>query len=352
MTESYKEFVYGAEGSGLYFKIIVTDDGSGNLTASVVMLEGSMDLNALWFSDGDDVGDEFGDTELGTNENALNMEGATYDVGDDGTQDTILWDGLQIRSLPGLGPDGEEKSTFLSAGDEPYTFDLNFSGSLEDLNYIGVRATSVNGGDSIKLIDEGELVEPPPPVDEFCFSGLTRGAWGTPDNGAGVWDDGYTTDQSLEAVFGIDSFWSSPGKGSVPMEDATLLQALGFSGGGQNQLMAQAVAALLNSADGSTGNFELQNAYRFSTDEITSAVQWAFGLDADIDGDGDLDVNDAEDNVYNAEFGNALKDVLDYWNNANNMDADGDGVEDGEICIELPSGETPMSLFDTVFEIL
>lgn len=40
MTESYKEFVYGAEGSGLYFKIIVTDDGSGNLTASVVMLEG------------------------------------------------------------------------------------------------------------------------------------------------------------------------------------------------------------------------------------------------------------------------------------------------------------------------
>lgn len=138
------------------------------------------------------------------------------------------------------------------------------------------------------------------------------------------------------------------------MEDATLLQALGFSGGDQNQLMAQAVAALLNSADGSTGNFELQNAYRFSTDEITSAVQWTFGLDADIDGDGDgdVDVNDAEDNVYNAEFGNALKDVLDYWNNANNMDADGDGVEDGEICIELPSGETPMSLFDTVFEIL
>lgn len=47
MTDSYKEFVYGAEGSGLFFKIIVTVNGDGALSASVVMLEGSMDLNAL-----------------------------------------------------------------------------------------------------------------------------------------------------------------------------------------------------------------------------------------------------------------------------------------------------------------
>ena len=77
-------------------------------------------------------------------------------------------------------------------------------------------------------------------------------------------------------------------------------------------------------------------------------MKWAFGLDADIDGNGTVDSNSGADNVYDATFGGALKNVLDYWNNANHADADGDGVEDGMICFDLPHGQDPASLYQAV----
>ena len=53
------------------------------------------------------------------------------------------------------------------------------------------------------------------------------------------WDaTAYTTDQSFEAVFGRDAFSGSP----------TLLNVLGFGGGGLNALSRHAVAALLNAS--------------------------------------------------------------------------------------------------------
>lgn len=169
MSDVYKEFVYGAEGSGLYFKIKVSEGPDGKLVATVEMLEGSMDLNALWFSDGDAKANEFGSTSLAKSDSSLNMNGATYDTNGDGTQDKMTWDGVQKLSSPGLGPDGEAKSTFLTGG-ETMTLDLTgFTGTLDDLDYIGVRATSVNGNGSIKLVDEGELIEPPPPPEEDHF---------------------------------------------------------------------------------------------------------------------------------------------------------------------------------------
>lgn len=135
-----------------------------------------MDLNALWFSDGDDTANESGSTKLDNGDNALNMNGATYDVGDDGTEDRLAWDGVQKLSSAGLGPEGEEKSTFLAAGADTLIIPVDFTGSLDDLNYIGVRATSVNGGASIKLIDEGEVIDPPPTEDEDHFP-----EWSSPD---------------------------------------------------------------------------------------------------------------------------------------------------------------------------
>lgn len=158
MTDSYKEFVYGAEGSGLYFKIIVTVNLDGSLSASVQMLEGTMDLNALYF--GDDVDDGSSAALSGKGDNALNMNGASYEG------ETVDWDGVQKLSSAGLGPAGEAKSTFFTAG-ETQNIPLNFTGTLDDLDYIGVRATSVNGGGSIKLIDEGELITPPPEENHF-----------------------------------------------------------------------------------------------------------------------------------------------------------------------------------------
>lgn len=349
MTDSLV-YEYGAAGSGLYFTITVVNDG-GVFKATVSMLEGKMDLNALWFSDGDGTANEIGSTTLAKSDSSLNMNGSSFDVDGNGTQDSLAWDGYQKISSAGLGPAGEAKLSFLTAG-ESQDFNLSAISSFDQIGLIGVRATSVTGGGyaggSIKWVDDGEA-PPPPQDDHFCFSGLTRGAWGTPDNGAGQWDDSYQTTDSFETIFGINITWSEPGKPPVPTYlDVTLLDALNLDGGGTNQLAAQATAALLNASDGSTGHQELLENYRFSESEIINAVKWAFGLDADIDGNGTVDSNSGADNVYDATFGGALKNVLDYWNNANHADADGDGVEDGMICFDLPHGQDPASLYQAV----
>jgi len=206
---------------------------------------------------------------------------------------------------------------------------------------LALRVQGTDGDEgSLKIGDIGEYCPPPPPpVDEYCYTGLTRGAWGTPDNGAGVWNDGYLTGQSFEALFKIDVTWVEPGKGKPVFQDLTLLEAVKFNGGGQNQLAAQATAALLNADDQGAAVANGDSGYRFTEAEIKNAVLWAFGLDADIDGDGDVDSNNLADNVYNATVGNFLATTFDEWNNAGN-------AEGGEICIVVPEGESPPSLFD------
>jgi Ca2+-binding RTX toxin-like protein len=168
------EWKFGAEGSGLYFTITF-DDVAG--TFSVTSLEGSFDLNALWFSDGDTSSDGF---TLSKADNSLNMNGSNTVWADDGTSSTekVAWDDYIKLSNPGLGSEGEEKGTFISAGDPgPTVFnlaDLNLSNfTLANFDpetaVLGVRATSVNGDGSIKWVDkESELVEEEenlPPTD-------------------------------------------------------------------------------------------------------------------------------------------------------------------------------------------
>lgn len=144
-------WTFGEEGSGIYF--VISYNGS---EWSLEMLEGSMDLNALWFSDGDTIKE--GDTTLVKQESSLNMNGAgSYDA----EGNLIVWDDVEVSSLSGLGKEGTDKSTYLTEGE---TFDIgeyiDFDGNLADLT-IGVRSTSVNGSDSIKLNAQAvELDEP------------------------------------------------------------------------------------------------------------------------------------------------------------------------------------------------
>ena len=72
-------------------------------------------------------------------------------------------------------------------------------------------------------------------------------------------------------------------------------------------------------------------------------MRWVFGLNADIDQNGVININAAQDNVYNSALGGELQSVLSFWNNA-------DSQPDGTICITLPAGEQPPTLFETLQE--
>jgi VCBS repeat-containing protein len=100
-----------------------------------------MDLNALWWSNGDQIKD--GQINLAGKDNSLNMNGTN-----------IIWDGYDKLSETGIQQDGwyltaGATKTFAitaetgSAIFNPYTF-----------NTLGVRATSINGGsDGIKAVN-------------------------------------------------------------------------------------------------------------------------------------------------------------------------------------------------------
>src|SRR5688572_12877722 len=103
---------FGAEGSGLHFTIAYNEaDG----TFTVTSLEGSFDLNALWFSDGGTTSDGY---TLVKSDNSLNMNGSNTVWDDDGnaTSEKIVWDDYAKLSSTGLGTEGEDKASFISAG--------------------------------------------------------------------------------------------------------------------------------------------------------------------------------------------------------------------------------------------
>lgn len=150
------QWSYGAEGSGLYFTI--TYDSVAK-TFTVESLEGSFDLNALWFSNGDGTVD--GDTKLVKSDSSLNMNGSNTVWDDDGnaTSEKIVWDDYAKISSTGLGSEGEDKASFVSEG-ESITLtlaELGLADSFDAMSTtLGVRATSVDGlesGDSIKWVD-------------------------------------------------------------------------------------------------------------------------------------------------------------------------------------------------------
>lgn len=127
---------FGVAGSGLHATVVYD---SALERFEVQMLEGSMDLNALWFSDGNAVSSGY---SLSRADNSLNMNGTA-----------VAWDSYLKVSRVGLGADGDGKSSYLTAGESlllaaPAGFNPAASGVL------GLRATSVNGTGSIKLVDK------------------------------------------------------------------------------------------------------------------------------------------------------------------------------------------------------
>lgn len=139
---------------GLVLEIDAIDMGGGQTQFVVRCISGSGDINALYWGDGDKTANE-GDyfsadgTEVDSFPSSLNMNGTK-----------AVFDGGVMLSAPGLGPEGTAKPSFITANETLNAFTLNVSwASIDDL---GVRATSVNGGGSIKGVDtDADVTEAP-----------------------------------------------------------------------------------------------------------------------------------------------------------------------------------------------
>lgn len=144
MSESY-QWDFGSAASGLQFKVVF--DGT-NFTVTCV--SGYMDLNALWFSDGDKTVE--GTVTLTKSDSSLNLNGTG-----------ITWDDYYKVSSTGLGSAGEDKASYLTAG-ESMSFSLDTLGLPAAITslltsdptalIIGVRATS-----SSSLSGDGKFVD-------------------------------------------------------------------------------------------------------------------------------------------------------------------------------------------------
>ncbi|SFP61976.1 Calx-beta domain-containing protein, partial [Mesorhizobium sp. NFR06] len=129
--------VFTISQNGFVLSVQAVDVGGGQTEFVIKSIQGQGDLNAIWWSDGDSTVD--GSVTLSKSDSSLNMNGTG-----------IVWDGYDYLSSAGLGKLGEAKSTFITQG-ETLTYIANVS--LAEVSTLGIRATSVNGGDSIKGVD-------------------------------------------------------------------------------------------------------------------------------------------------------------------------------------------------------
>lgn len=148
-----KTFTYQEE--GLTYIVELTQVGD-NVEAEITVTEGAMDVNAVYFGDDDYSGES---ESLG---GPLNMNGAGSQLGDE----TVQWDAAQTLSDPGLGPEGEDKETYIADG-ETLTFTIAGQ-SLDEIDIFGVRATSTTTeSGSIKGVSEEDPEDPPEEEPEF-----------------------------------------------------------------------------------------------------------------------------------------------------------------------------------------
>lgn len=151
-----KTFTYEEE--GLAYEVTFSEDENGNFSARIEMLEGAMDVNAVYFGDDDYSG------ESESLRGPLNMNGAGSRLGDE----TVQWDDAEWVSDPGLGPldeNGEIKESYITEG-QTLEVELDIE-SLDEIDIFGVRATSTTTeSGSIKGVSEED-----PEFNKVAFFG-------------------------------------------------------------------------------------------------------------------------------------------------------------------------------------
>ncbi len=169
MPEQSKVFNYEAD--GLFYTVTLYEE-NGMFLADITVEEGAIDVNAIYFGD-----DNFSGSSASLS-GPLNMNGSRLDG------DRVQWDEAVALSDPGLGPEGEDKETYLSEGDT-LTLSLDID-SLDDIDIFGVRATSTTtDAGSIKAVsdDPDEVEEPEDPSYDKVFFGSEFSDEGAPLGG-------------------------------------------------------------------------------------------------------------------------------------------------------------------------
>jgi hypothetical protein len=175
--------------NGLTYQIRVYEE-NGSIFAEITVLEGHMDVNAVYYGDDDFSGSS---VNLG---GPLNMNGAGSTL--DG--EPVQWDDATAVSDPGLGSEGTDKPSYLTEG-ESLIVQLDAE-SLDDIDIIGIRATSTSTPEgSIKGVSELEEEdngggEDDPTYDKLFFVvGTGENEWGPFEFGVSIFaeDNGSTS---------------------------------------------------------------------------------------------------------------------------------------------------------------
>lgn len=156
------------EYDGLTLTVKAIDLGDGKVEIAITCDEGYCDLNAIYWGDGDGTAGEGTMSGFdGKKDSALNMNGSGE-----------AWDAGMKLSSAGLGKDGVNKSTYMTAGETMNAFKIN--ANWDDLNSFGVRATSTSTeGGSIKGVGSDPVVTPLPTVSIDDAACVTEGGVST-----------------------------------------------------------------------------------------------------------------------------------------------------------------------------
>ena len=171
MPDLSKTFSYAMEGLSYTVTVYEDPENAGQFLADISVSEGAMDVNAIYFGDDDFSGESEG------LKGPLNMNGV---------QD-VQWDDAVKLSDPGLGPEGEDKETYVTAGDK-MTVQLDID-SLDDVDVFGIRATSTTTEEgSIKAVSEEEEDDDEPTFEKVGF-GVDIADNGMISNGVYIFED-------------------------------------------------------------------------------------------------------------------------------------------------------------------
>lgn len=171
MTQHSKIFTYQTQ--GLTYTVTVYER-DGQFFADINVSEGAMDVNALYLAD-DVMSGASADLKGPLN---MNGAGAQYEG------ETVQWDQAIKLSDPGLGRLGTGKETYLTQG-ETLTVPLPV-GSLDDIDFVGIRATSTTTPEgSIKGVsgDPESPEDPEEPLHEKVFFDYGTDAEGNSQGG-------------------------------------------------------------------------------------------------------------------------------------------------------------------------
>lgn len=155
MPVTSKIFSYTVD--GLSYTVTVYEE-NGQFLADIELLDGAMDVNAIYFGDDDFSGDSV------SLDKSLNMNGAKLDG------ESIQWDDAAQLSDTGIGPEGTDKETYLTEPGDTLTVELDID-SLDDVDVFGIRATSTSTQEgSIKAVStDPEEPEDPEDPEEPLF---------------------------------------------------------------------------------------------------------------------------------------------------------------------------------------